>query len=106
MIQLAITGTNVWAIRYEVIMEKAMAIASGRNKEPGMPVIESAGAKTARIQNRISSLEKAISRQASQIARDLGFPIAMCWWMFSMVTVDSSTRIPTASDSPLNVIIL
>ena len=59
-------------------MEKAMAIASGRNKEPGIPVIVKAGANTARIQSKISNLGKAISLQASQMASAFGFPSARC----------------------------
>jgi len=86
-------------------MEKPIANASGRNNAPGMPFIVKAGANTARIQNRIRSFGKAISLQASQIASALGLPISKCWCIFSMVTVDSSTRIPIASDSPLSVMI-
>ena len=55
-------------------MEKAIAIANGRNNEPGIPVMVKAGAKTARIQSRISNFGKAISLQASQMARAFGFP--------------------------------
>src|SRR6185312_3274427 len=106
MSQFAITGTKVCAIRYEVIIEKAIASDNGRKRPPGMPVIVKAGANTARIQNKINSLEKAISRQASQMASDFGFPMDRCWCIFSMVTVDSSTRIPTANDKPLSVMIL
>ena len=76
---MAITGTKVCDSIYEVIIEKPMANDSGRNKAPGIPVMVNAGANTARIQNRISSFENAISRQASQMASDLGLPISRCW---------------------------
>ena len=55
-------GTKVCASRYETIIEKPMAMASGRNRAPGMPFMVRAGAKTARMQKRISSLGKAIAR--------------------------------------------
>jgi len=50
---LAITGTKVCDKKYEVTIEKAIASARGRNSDPGIPCMENAGAKTARIQNRI-----------------------------------------------------
>jgi hypothetical protein len=51
---------------------KPMANASGRNNEPGIPPMVNAGANTARIHKRISSFGKAISLQASHMARALG----------------------------------
>src|SRR4029079_7235823 len=76
--QFASTGTNVCANKYEVIIEKAIANASGKNSEPGIPPIVKAGANTAKIQNRISSFGKAISLQASHMASAFGLPMAMC----------------------------
>lgn len=100
------TGTNVCESTYDVIIAKPIASASGRKSEPGIPDIDSAGANTAMMQKRMRSFGNAISRQASQIATDFGFPVAMCWWMFSIVTVDSSTRMPIANASPLRVMML
>ncbi|MNI79224.1 hypothetical protein D3C73_1356670 [compost metagenome] len=40
------------------------------------------------------------------MASALGFPISKCWCIFSIVTVDSSTRIPIAKASPLSVMML
>ena len=76
--------------------------ANGRNNDPGIPVMVNAGANTARIHSKINNFGKAISLQASQMASALGFPISRCWWIFSIVTVLSSTRIPIASANPLN----
>ena len=46
----------------------------------------------------------AISSAPSRIACSSGFPVAICRWTFSISTVASSTRIPTASDNPPSVI--
>ncbi|MNE55754.1 hypothetical protein D3C80_1506090 [compost metagenome] len=65
-----------------------------------------AGANTARIQRRINNFGKAISLHASKMACAFDFFIAKCWWIFSIVTVLSSTRIPTANANPDNDIML
>jgi len=101
MSQFAMIGTNVCERRKDMIIENPMDRAKGRNNEPGMPVMVNAGANTASIQSRINNLGKAISLQASQIAKALGLPISRCWCIFSIVTVLSSTRIPIAKASPL-----
>ena len=46
----------------------------------------------------------AISCAPSRMASFSALPEAMCRWMFSMATVASSTRMPTASASPPRVI--
>ena len=48
----------------------------------------------------------AICCAPSRIAWRSGFPIAALRWMFSISTVASSTRMPTASASPPSVITL
>ncbi|MNM96531.1 hypothetical protein D3C81_1090110 [compost metagenome] len=97
---MAITGTKVCDNKNETIIENPIASASGINNAPGIPVIIKAGANTARIQSMIKSFGNAISLQASQIAWARVFPKAKCWWIFSMVTVLSSTNIPMANASP------
>ena len=89
-----------------MIIAKAMDRDNGRNIAFGTPFITKEGANTARIHSRISNNGKAISMQASSIARRLGLFISRCWWMFSIVTVAWSTRMPMASARPLNVMML
>ena len=63
----------------KIIIENPIANAKGKNKAPGIPTMVKAGAKTAKIQSRISNFGNAISLQASQMASALGFPISRCW---------------------------
>ncbi|MNL43394.1 hypothetical protein D3C87_1659040 [compost metagenome] len=72
----------------------------------GIPVMIKAGVNTARIQSRINNLGTEISSNASRIALCLTFFISICWCIFSIVTVASSTRIPIDNARPLNVMIL
>ena len=86
--------------RKETIMVSPIDSDKGKNIALGTPFIKNDGANTARIQSNINNLGNAISWQASSMASFLGFPISKCWCIFSIVTVDSSTKIPMASDKP------
>src|SRR6188768_3505554 len=57
--QFAITGTKVWESKKDTTIVQPMASANGKNNAPGIPTIVKAGAKTARIQNRINNLGSA-----------------------------------------------
>src|ERR1035438_4672503 len=54
------------------------------------------GTKTARMQNMESRRAMAVRVQASTTARARDTPGSICVWMFSISTVASSTRTPTA----------
>ncbi len=88
-------------------MEKAMASASGRNSEPGMPFMVNAGANTAKMHKQDQQLGKGDLFTRIPYRQRFGLAhVQRCWCMFSIVTVVSSTNIPIASDRPLKVIIL
>ena len=71
-------GTKVCAAIKETIIAKAIDRESGKNIALGTPLITKAGAKTARIHNKISNKGKEISVHASNIACFLGLPISRC----------------------------
>ena len=106
IIQLARTGIKVCEAKKEAIIADPTAMDNGMNISLGIPTIIKEGIKTARIHNKIRNFGIEISNKASKIARCLVFFISKCWWIFSMVTVASSTRIPIANARPLRVIIL
>jgi len=56
------------------------------------------------MQRSETSAGSTISREPWRTASARGCPEAMCRWVFSMVTVASSTKIPTASARPPSVI--
>src|SRR5437867_1764917 len=86
------TGTKVLDRKYDAIMEKPTASDRGTNKARVAPLMKNAGMKTARMQSIANSRGSAVSAVASYAARATDFPAANCVWMFSMVTVASSTR--------------
>ena len=64
------------------------------------------GTKTARMQNMESRRAIAVRVHASTTARARETPGSICVWMFSISTVASSTRTPTANASPPRVMTL
>jgi hypothetical protein len=75
-------------------------------KGPADATMKKDGANTARMQSMASIIGTATSETPSRTARARVFPRARWVWMFSMATVDSSTRIPIASVSPPRVMML
>ena len=64
------------------------------------------GTNTATTDSIASSRGRTTSPLASSTPRAIGAPRARCVWMFSMATVASSTRMPTASARPPSVMML
>ena len=62
--------------------------------------MKTTGMKTIQIARVATKAGTAICCAPSRIAFTIGFFIAMLRWTFSVQTVASSTRIPTASDNP------
>ena len=84
-------------------MAKPTASASGTNSALAAPIMKKAGMKTARMQSMASRRGSVVSRVPSSAARASDLPRARWVWMFSTVTVASSTRMPTASARPPRV---
>ena len=66
-----------------------------------LPVMNNVGRNTATTQSIASKRGRVVSAVALNAARDGETPRCRCEWMFSSATVDSSTRMPTASARPL-----
>src|SRR5690606_1840147 len=106
IIQFAKMGTKVCDAKKDAIIAKATAIDKGMNMSLGIPVMINAGVNTARIQSNINNLGIEIANKASTMARCFPLPISICWWIFSIVTVASSTKMPIERARPLNVMML
>ena len=87
-------------------MAKTTASASGTNRYRGTPLRKNMGRKTMQMQSVDTSAGTEICAAPSKIACSSGMPSSICRSMFSMVTVASSTRIPTASAKPPSVMML
>ncbi len=71
-------GTKVLARKYDEIIEKATASASGTKTARATPVMKNDGAKTATTHSMASILGTATSRLASNTALATGLPWARC----------------------------
>jgi hypothetical protein len=100
------TGTKVLESRYDPTIEKPTANASGTNRLCAAPVMKKAGINTATMQSMATNRGSVVSAVASLAARARLRPPASLVWMFSMVTVASSTKMPTASANPPKVMML
>ena len=87
-------------------MAKTTASASGVNRYAAGPVRNTTGTKTMQIDNVDTNAGTAIWDAASRIVRRSDFLAAMLRWTFSISTVASSTRMPTAKAIPPSVIVL
>ena len=91
--------------RYEATIAKPTASDSGTNRFCAAPCMKKAGMNTARMQSIASSRGTAVSRRrVVRSTRERLRRAPSCVWMFSISTVASSTRMPTASASPPSVI--
>src|SRR6059036_3972791 len=99
-------GTMVRDRTYEASTANTTAIASGRNSAAAGPVRKNIGTNTIEMEIVETNAGVAIWAAPSMMAGRISFPCSMFRLMFSIVTVASSTRIPTASANPLSVITL
>ena len=90
--------------RSEAIMANTTASAIGTNRKPATP-----GSKNIGTNDDADAEQRDEGRRARSAARRRGsrwrtsLPCSRCQLMFSMVTVASSTRMPTASARPPSV---
>ena len=87
-------------------MAKTTASAKGTNKNFATPARKNIGTKTMQIQIVETKAGTAICCEPSRIACFISLPIARLRSMFSIATVASSTRMPTASANPPSVMML
>src|SRR5260370_23544643 len=87
-------------------MAKLMASDSGTNRNLATPDRKNIGMKTMQMHSVETNAGTGICCAPSRMAWTVSLPIARLRLMFSISTVASSTRIPTASARPPKVIIL
>src|SRR6266511_1702012 len=87
-------------------MANTTAIASGVNRYFAGPVRNTTGTKTMQIDSVETNAGVAICWAPSRIAWTRRLPSPRFRWMFSISTVASSTRMPTARASPPSVMTL
>ncbi len=87
-------------------MANPTASANGTNRAWLTPVMKKDGTNTESTHSIASRFGTTTSRLAACTACARGVPRARCVWMFSMTTVPSSTRMPTARARPPSVMML
>ncbi len=97
-------GTRVRDRTNEPIMAKTTASAIGANKKPEMPGKKNMGKNAMQMHKSDTKAGPTICCAPSRIASGTVLPFSKCQLMFSIVTVASSTRMPTARASPPRVI--
>ena len=100
------TGTSVLESRNDAIIAKPTASDSGTNSERATPVMKNDGTNTATTPASRAAAARRPRRSRRAPPRAIGVPRARCVWMFSIATVASSTRMPTASARPPSVMML
>ena len=93
-------GTNMLESMYDVIMANPTPRVSGMKSDRSGSLMMKAGIKTARMQSSASSLGTAVALLAASTATATLGACSICTWVFSIVTVASSTRMPIASAIP------
>src|SRR3569832_1764155 len=99
-------GTTVRDRMYDAIMAKQTASASGTNRNFATPLRKNMGTNTMQIAMVDTSAGTAICAAPSRMACSISLPSSRLRLMFSISTVASSTRMPTASASPPRVMML
>ncbi|QIN65450.1 hypothetical protein SBC1_54950 (plasmid) [Caballeronia sp. SBC1] len=99
-------GTKVRESTNEAIIAKITASAMGTNRKRAMPSSSNMGTNTMQMHSSETRAGVTICAAPSRIASLTDLPCSRCQLIFSMVTVASSTRMPTASASPPSVITL
>ena len=103
----AIVGTSVRDRKYDAAIAKITASASGRNSAAAGPESAKIGRNTMQIDSVETNAGIAICSAPSTIAVvAAALPCSRLRWMFSIATVASSTRMPTASARPPSVMTL
>ena len=103
---MASVGTSVRDSMYEASMANTTASARGTNRKRDTPVSRNIGTNTTQMHSVETSAGSAIWCAPSRIAGSTSLPCSRCQLMFSIATVASSTRMPTASARPPSVMIL
>ena len=98
------TGTSVRERTYDASMAKTTARAMGVKRNFAGPVRKTTETKTMQMVSVETSVGVAISAAPMSTASCKGC-LPMWRWMFSMVTVASSTRMPMASARPPRVMV-
>src|ERR1700684_2804017 len=99
----AMGGTSVRERMNDHTIADMTASASGTNRKRGTPVKKNIGTNTMQMHNNDTKAGVTICSAPSRIAVSTSLPCSRCQLMFSIVTVASSTRMPTASASPPKV---
>ncbi len=102
----AIVGTSVRERMNDHTMADITASASGTNRKRDTPVRKNIGTNTIQMHSSETNAGVTICSAPSRIAVSTSLPCSRCQLMFSIVTVASSTRMPTASANPPKVIML
>ena len=84
-------------------MANITASAIGTNRKPATPGSKNIGTKTMQMHSSETKAGVTICCAPSRMAVLTSLPCSRCQLMFSMVTVASSTRMPTASARPPRV---
>ncbi len=95
-------GVSVSDTKPDTRIATLMVTANSWNSRPSRPPISSTGMNTATSETVIERMVKPISREPSSAARSGGFPCSMWRWMFSSITIASSTTKPTESVSAIS----
>ena len=103
---LARVGTSVRDSTYDASIANTTASARGMNRYLAIPTSMNIGRNTMQMDKVDTRAGRAIWRAPSRIAVSTSLPCSRCQLMFSIVTVASSTRMPTASASPPRVMML
>ena len=87
-------------------MASTTARARGTKRNWTMPRRNTTGTNTMQIARVDTKAGTAICRAPSRMAGTMSLPIPRLRWMFSISTVASSTRMPTARARPPSVMML
>ena len=100
---LLIVGTRVRDSTKEQIIANITASAIGTNRKRATPSRKNIGTKTMQMHSSETKAGVTIWRAPSRIDVSTSLPCSRCQLMFSIVTVASSTRMPTARARPPSV---
>ena len=106
MMYITRVGISVRESRYEASMAKITASASGTNRNRATPVRKNIGTNTMQMHSVETNAGTAICGAPSRMACFISLPMPRLRSMFSISTVASSTRMPTASARPPSVMML
>src|SRR6202795_3836640 len=102
-----VIGVRVLDNPYEASIANTTASPSGVNRYLAGPSRNTTEVNTQLMASVETSVGTAISAAPCSVASESGMPSSVhSRWVFSMVTVESSTRMPTASASPPSVMVL